>query len=103
MARLDEIAEGLSAVLQLSPEPEPLGIDLVGHSPAEVTFLIRAVVDACERRGAPLSLIRVGSVFASNVVRALGPEPLQYGGTKVELASDLDRRIELHRFPIRGR
>lgn len=99
MARLDEIAEGLATVLQLSPTPEPLGVDLVGQTPAGVTFLIRAVVDACERRAAPLSLIRVGLVCASNAIRALGPEPLQYEGVQVEPASELDHRIELYRFP----
>lgn len=100
MARLDEIAEGLSTVLQHGLKPEPLGVDLVGQSPVEVTFLVRAVVDACERRAAPLSLIRVGSVIASNLVRALGPEPLRYEGIKVEVTSDLESRLELYRFPI---
>jgi hypothetical protein len=97
---LDEIAEGLATVLQVSPTPEPLGVDLIGHSPAEVTFLVRAVVDACERRVAPLALIRIAIDCASNVVRALGPEPLHYQGISVELASDLDHRIELYRFPV---
>ena len=100
MARLDEIAEGLSTVLQLSKTPEPLGVDLVGHSPAEVTFLIRAVVDACRRRSAPLALVRVGSVCASNIVRALSPEPLRYEGVPIEVAPDLAHRIELFRLAI---
>ena len=100
VARLDEIAEGLAAVLQLATTPEPLGVDLVGHSPAEVTFLVRAVVDACRRRAAPLSLVRVGSVCASNIVRALAPGPLQYEGVAVEVAPDLGCRIELFRLAI---
>ena len=100
MARLDEIAEGLSTVLQHGPKPEPLGVDLVGQSPVDVTFLVRAVVDACERRGAPLSLIRVGNIVASNLVRALGPAHMCYEGIKVEVATDLGSRIELYRFPI---
>ena len=100
MARLHEIAEGLAAVLQMSYEPEPLGVDLVGHSPIEVTVLIRAIIDACQRRCCPLSLVRVGSVFASNVVRSLGPDPLQHDGIRVEVAADLDYRIELYRFPV---
>ena len=96
MARLDEIAEGLSSLLQLAAAPEPLGVNLVGHSPAEVTFLVRAVVDACARRGTPIALIRLGSVSASNAVRTFGPEPLEYDGVKIEIAPDLDHRIELH-------
>jgi hypothetical protein len=92
------IAEGLATVLQHSPTPEPLGVDLVGQTPAGVTFLIRAVVDACERCAVPLSTIRVGLVCASNAIRALGPEPLHYEGVPVEPAFDLDHRLELYRF-----
>lgn len=98
MARLDEIAEGLSAVLAGAVEPEPLFIDLMNHSPGEATFLIRAVVDACERRAAPLTLIRLGIELGSHAKRALGPEPLQYEGVKVELAPELERRVEFFRF-----
>jgi hypothetical protein len=100
MARLDEIAEGIATVLNLSRTPEPLGVDLVGQSPAEVTFLVRAIVDACERRAAPLVCIRVATDYASNLNRTLGPAPLQYQGIQIELSADLDHRIELHRFPI---
>lgn len=100
MARLDEIAEGLSSVLAASPTPEPMFLDMMNHSPGEVTFLIRAVIDACERRGAPLSLIRVDQTLGSSAARALGPEPLGYEGVTVELADDLDRRIEFYRFPV---
>ena len=88
VARLDEIAEGLSMVLQLATTPEPLGVDLVGHPPAEVTFLVRAIVDACRRRSAPLSLVRVGSVCASNVARALAPEPFRYEEVPIEMKPD---------------
>ena len=95
MARLDEIAEGLSSVLQATQLPEPLFVDMMNHSPAEITFLIRAVVDACERRAAPLSLIRVGQALGSHAARALGPE-----GISIELTGDLDRRVEFYRFPI---
>ena len=77
MARLDEIAEGLSTVLAGSPTPEPLFVDMMNHSPVEITFLIRAVVDACERLAAPLSLIRVGEALGSHAAHALGPEPLR--------------------------
>jgi len=99
MARLDEIAEGVSSVLASSPKPEPLFLDMMGQSPGEVTFLIRAVVDACERRGAPLSMVRVGQDLGSNAKRALGPEPLKYEGVPVELTDDLEQRIEFYRFP----
>ncbi len=99
MARLDEIAEGLVAVLASSPTPEPLFLDMMNHTPAEATFLIRAVVDACERRGAPLSTIRVGTTLGSNAARTFGPGPLVYEGVAVELDGDLDRRLEFYRYP----
>lgn len=99
MARLDEIAEGVSNVLAASPMPEPLFLDMVGHSSGEATFLIRAVVDACKRRGVPLSKIRVGQELGSNARRALGPEPLGYEGVPIEIADQLGQRIEFYRFP----
>lgn len=99
MARLDEIAEGISSVLASSPTPEPLFLEMTGQSPSEVTFLIRAVVDACERRGVPLSMIRVGQTLGSNVKRALGPKPFKYEGIPIELVDDLEQRIEFYRFP----
>jgi hypothetical protein len=99
MARLDEIAEGVSSVLASSPVPEPLFLEMMGHSPGEITFLIRAVVDACERRCTPLSKICVGHTLGSNAKRALGPEPLHYEGIPVELVDDLEQRIEFYRFP----
>ena len=98
MARLDEIAEGLASVLEATQLPEPLFVDMMHHSPADITFLIRAVVDACARRVAPLSLIRVGQTLGSHAARALGPEPLKYEGISLELTSELDRRVEFYRF-----
>ena len=97
MARLDEIAEGLAAVLSGAPEPEPLFIDLMNHSPGDATFLIRAVVDACERRATPLNLIRLSLDLGSHAKRALGP---QYEGVKIELAPELERRVEFFRSPL---
>lgn len=99
VARLDEIAEGVATVLAASPTPEPLFLDMMNHAPPEVTFLIRAVVDASERRGAPLSSIRVGNTLGSNAARTLGPGPLAYEGVVVELDVDLDQRLEFYRFP----
>ncbi len=99
MARLDEIAEGLSNVLSASSTREPLFLDMMNHSPAEITFLVRAVVDACERLTAPLSLIRISEELGSHAALALGPEPLKYEGIAIELVSGLDRRIEFYRFP----
>jgi hypothetical protein len=55
MARPDEFAEGIAAVLAHGAEPEPLPISFSGHSPAEIAFLAGA---ACERAGRPLARVR---------------------------------------------
>jgi hypothetical protein len=47
MANLMEIALGLVQVLQLTTEPEPLGVDLRGQFLAETRFLIKRVMDEC--------------------------------------------------------
>ena len=99
MARLDELAEGLVAVLASSSRPEPLFLDMMNHTPAEATLLIRAVVDASERHGAPLSHIRIGALLGSNAARTFGPGPLVYEGVTVELDGELDQRVEFYRFP----
>ena len=88
----------MPAVLQVSKLPEPLGVDLVGHSSSEAIFLVRAVVDACERRGSPLSLIRVAMSYGAIVSRTFGPGLMYYEGVKIALASELNERIEFHRF-----
>ncbi len=96
MARLDEIVEGIVTVLQLASEPEPLPIDLRGESPADVTFLVRAIVDACERRGVPLSLVRLDQQLGAHIVRAEGDS---YQGIYFQLEQNLATALELYRFP----
>jgi hypothetical protein len=76
MATLDEIAAGISTVLLMAPAPEPLYVDLKGHSAQEIAFLIRAVVEACKLRKASLSHIRVCRASVSEVGRAFTHEPL---------------------------
>jgi hypothetical protein len=74
----------------------------MGQSPAEMTFLVRAIVDACERRAVPLSLIRIDRDFGAATAKDLGPEPSLYEGVKIELKADLGPRMELYRFPADG-
>lgn len=64
MARLDEIAEGVAAMLASASSPEPLPITFSGHSPAEIAFLVRAVVAAAERNGSPLARAAVSPTVA---------------------------------------
>ena len=64
MARLDEIAEGVAAMLANSAEPEPLSVTFWGQSPAEMAFLVRSVVAAAERSGRPVCKAAVSSAVA---------------------------------------
>jgi len=100
MARLDELAEGIARVLVATPVPEPMPIDLVGESPAAATVLVRAIIDACERHGAPLSAVTICPELGEDLLR-------QHGGTGYEgvgIAADdqLVSRIAFFRFPISG-
>ena len=70
-----------------------------GHSPDEVAFLIRAIVEACKLRKAPLSHIRVCQTLGSKVSAAFDLEPLSEDGITIELTNETTRRIEFFRFP----
>ena len=98
MATLDEIAIGISTVLLMAAAPEPLYVDLKGHSPQEIAFLIRAVVEACKLRKAPLSHIRVCHASGSEISRAFGLEPLSQDGVALEVVDELASWIEFFRF-----
>ena len=97
MARLDEIAEGIVTVLMFSPTPEPLNLDLRGHNPQETTFLVRAIVDACERRGAPLSLVKVDAEVGTDLLKQYGNSG--YEGVQISASSYLSGSLEFFRFP----
>lgn len=99
MARLDEIAEGIATVLASSPQPEPLSIGLRGEGQAEATFLVRAVIDGCERRGSPLSAVRIGTQIGADIIKQYEALPSGYQGIKIEGKDDLGWDIEFFRFP----
>jgi hypothetical protein len=96
MARLDELAEGIAKLLKITPAPEPLPVDLVGEGPAETTVLVRAVIDAARRLGAPLSRISVDPQLGRGLLREHGDA---YEGIRLAADERLEGRIELFRFP----
>lgn len=96
MARLDELAEGIAKVLGLTAVPEPLPVDLVGEGPAEVTVLVRAIVDASHRHVAPLDRICVDPQLGRRLLREHGN---QYEGVRLETDDRLRNRIEIWRVP----
>lgn len=100
MARLDEIAEGIVTVLMFSPTPEPLNLDLRGQNPQETTFLVRAIVDACERRGAPLSHVKVAPEAGYDLLKQYGSS--RYQGVQISASSQLSGSLEFFRFPVEG-
>jgi len=97
MARLDEIAEGLATVLVASPLPEPLNITLKGEGPLEATFLVRAVIDSCERRGAPVHTVRVAMEIGADLIAQYGNQTSGYQGVNVEGSNLLAAEIEFYR------
>ena len=64
MARLDEVAEGLAVTLASGLAPNPLPVTFTGHSPSEIAFLVRAVVNATERHGSRLERAGVSEAVA---------------------------------------
>ena len=99
MARLDEIAEGIAMMLTSSPVPEPLNISLRGEGVTETTFLVRAVIDSCERRGSPISAVRVGAILGSDLVRQYGDNQSGYQGVHIQWSEILRADVEFYRFP----
>lgn len=98
MARLDEIAEGIAKVLVSLPEPEPLKVSLWNEGQAGTTFLIRAVIDSCERSGMPISDIRVCTKIGGDVLKLYGNKPSGYQGVKITGSETLQSEIEFFRF-----
>lgn len=98
MARLDEIAEGLATVLVASPFPEPLNVNLKGEGPLEATFLVRAVIESCERRGVPIHTVRIGTEIGANIISQYGNQTSGYQGVKVEGSNLLGAEIRFFRF-----
>lgn len=96
MARLDEIAEGVASMLAFSPQPEPLPTSFGDHSPAEIAFLVRAVIAACEREGHPLAYVRLPAAAATIITR--DPKPI--GGVRLKGTMALPDAVEFGRFPI---
>ena len=97
MARLDELAEGIAGVLTATPVPEPLPVDMVGEGPVEATVLMRATIDACERKGAPLSHVAICTELGQDLLRQHGADG--YEGVAIAADDGLVSRIAFFRFP----
>ena len=98
MARLDEIAEGIAMMLISSPVPDPLNVCLRGESPTETTFLVRAVIDSCERRGFPLNSVRVGPILGADLLKQYGHKESGYQGVIIRMSNLLGLDVEFYRF-----
>ena len=99
MARLDEIAEGVATMLITSPVPEPLNISLRGEGAAETTFLVRAVIDSCERRGSPISAVKVDSILGADLMKQYGASRSGYQDVMIKVSNVSGAQIEFYRFP----
>lgn len=99
MARLDEIAEGVASVVAFGPQSERLPMRFRGHSPAEIAFLVAAVITACERAGRSLAYVRLPA--AATAILKRDPEPI--GGVRLDGSIVQPDTVEFRHFPIPGR
>lgn len=97
MARLDELAQGIATVLAATRVPEPLPVDMVGETPAAATVLVRAIIDACARRGAPLSRVAICPELGADLLRQHASG--RWEGVAIGADQDLTNRIAFFRFP----
>ena len=78
MARLDEIAEGICTILAASQTPEPLNISLRGEGNAETTFLVRAIIESCQRQGLPISEVCVAPDVGADLLKQYAEQAFGY-------------------------
>lgn len=100
MSRLDEIAEEIVMYLANQMEPGPLQISLWNEGPIEATFLIRAVIDGCQRQGLDITQINVCPKIGRDLLKQYGEEGSGCAGVKIEVSDKLTSEIEIHRFPV---
>ena len=81
-----------------SPVPEPFNVCLRGESPTETTFLVRAVIDSCERQGFPLNSVRIGPNLGSDLLKQYGDEESGYQGVMIRMSNLLGLDVEFYRF-----
>ena len=84
-------------MLGVAETPEPLRVDMMNQSPVNVVFFVRALAAACERREAPLALIRLAPELGERLVRAVDHEPLEGADVRVELVEELGVSVEVYR------
>ena len=97
MANIREIALGLTTVLQMTTEPEPLGVDLWGQSADEGTLLVKTIIDEATDAGRALTTIRMDADYLT--IRGRSELGTLYRSVRVETTDQLRHRIELHRYP----
>ena len=102
MARLDEIAEGIATMLAMSPVPEPLNINLRGEGATETTFLVRAVIDSCERRGSPISAVRVCATLGFDLLKQYADKQSGYQGVSIQESQAMGADVDFYRFPTQN-
>ena len=64
-----------------------------------IAFFVRALVAACERRVAPLGLVRLDPELGERLVRAVELVPLEGADVRVELVEGLGASVDVYRLP----
>lgn len=101
MARLDEIGQGIATILSRSDVPEPLFVDLKGHTPVEALVMVRSVIETCLRSATPTALVRIGERLGARFDGSPSAAK-SYEGVPIEVDVVLGDRIEFFRFPRVG-
>lgn len=99
MSRLDEIAEGIVMVLATQSDPRPLKISLWNERPIDATFLVRAVVDSCQRQGLTINHISICPELGGDLLKQYGDDA-GYSGVRILSSANRNSEIEIYRFPV---
>lgn len=67
--------------------------------PTNVAFFVRALASTCQRRAAPLALVRLDPELGERLVRSVEREPLEGPEVRVELFEGLGASVEVYRRP----
>jgi len=94
VAGIREMALGLTTVLQRTPVPEPLPVDLWNEAPQDAVAMVKAVIAECRDAEVSLALVRLPKALWSWLDEEQYETPT---GTQIEADGRLSDRIEFYR------
>lgn len=94
---LDEMAHGIVMVLRATTEPEPLNVQLRGHTHGQALYLAQAVADGCSASAIPLARIEIGRW---ECFEAGGEHPPRFegGGVALVVSPEVGSELAFYRY-----